>query len=119
MNQEVRKRLKWVKLYQKLGNAGTVCLRCGIFLDRTIDILIRDPDSVRRLGSCLLHDLFIGQGLKHGPRIRSGQRYTLQKVFHFYRSVVYLQDGGSKRSFGAPIDKNRGGNTDEKHHTSG
>jgi len=30
MDQEIRKRLKWVKLYQELGNAGTVCLRCGI-----------------------------------------------------------------------------------------
>ena len=30
MDQEVRKYRKWVKLYQELGNAGTVCLRCGI-----------------------------------------------------------------------------------------
>ena len=30
MDQEVQKRLKWVKLYQEFGNAGTVCLRCGI-----------------------------------------------------------------------------------------
>jgi transposase len=29
MDQQGRKRLKWVKLYQELGNAGTVCLRCG------------------------------------------------------------------------------------------
>jgi len=30
MDKEVRKRLEWVKLYQELKNAGTVCLRCGI-----------------------------------------------------------------------------------------
>ncbi len=30
MNNEVKKRLEWVKLYEALGNAGIVCLRCGI-----------------------------------------------------------------------------------------
>jgi len=30
MDQSQRKRLKWILLYQKLGNSGTVCLRCGI-----------------------------------------------------------------------------------------
>ena len=30
MDDEIRKRLRWVQLYEELGNAGTVCLRCGI-----------------------------------------------------------------------------------------
>lgn len=30
MNDEIRKRLRWVQLYEELGNAGVVCLRCGI-----------------------------------------------------------------------------------------
>jgi transposase InsO family protein len=30
MNQEVRSRLKWIQLYQEIGKAGIVCLRCGI-----------------------------------------------------------------------------------------
>nr|WP_164126200.1 IS481 family transposase [Sphingobacterium sp. xlx-73] len=30
MNNEVKKRLGWVKLYESVGNAGIVCLRCGI-----------------------------------------------------------------------------------------
>jgi len=30
MNNEVKKRLKWVKLYESIGKAGVVCLRCGI-----------------------------------------------------------------------------------------
>ncbi len=30
MNREVRARLRWVELYQKTGNAGLVCKRCGI-----------------------------------------------------------------------------------------
>ena len=28
MNQ--KQRLRWIRLYEKLGNAGTVCLKCGI-----------------------------------------------------------------------------------------
>ncbi len=30
MDDEIRKRLRWVQLYEKIGNAGVVCLRCGI-----------------------------------------------------------------------------------------
>lgn len=30
MKPEVRQRLKWVKLYEVTGNAGLVCLKCGI-----------------------------------------------------------------------------------------
>lgn len=30
MDDEIRKRLRWVQLYEELGNAGVVCLRCGI-----------------------------------------------------------------------------------------
>jgi transposase InsO family protein len=30
MNQDQRIRLNWIKLYEELGNAGLVCLRCGI-----------------------------------------------------------------------------------------
>lgn len=30
MNDDIRKRLRWVQLYEELGNAGVVCLRCGI-----------------------------------------------------------------------------------------
>ena len=30
MNREIQQRLTWVKLYQELGDAGLVCLRCGI-----------------------------------------------------------------------------------------
>lgn len=30
MDDEIRKRLRWVQLYEELGNAGIVCLRCGI-----------------------------------------------------------------------------------------
>lgn len=30
MNNEVKKRLEWVKLYESIGVAGIVCLRCGI-----------------------------------------------------------------------------------------
>ena len=30
MNDEIRQRLRWVKLYQKTGNQALVCLRCGI-----------------------------------------------------------------------------------------
>jgi transposase InsO family protein len=30
MEQEIRKRLSWIKMYQKVENAGVVCLRCGI-----------------------------------------------------------------------------------------
>jgi transposase InsO family protein len=30
MNREIRMRLKWVRLYEQTGNAGLVCLRCGI-----------------------------------------------------------------------------------------
>jgi transposase InsO family protein len=30
MNDDIRKRLRWVQLYKELGNAGVVCLRCGI-----------------------------------------------------------------------------------------
>ena len=30
MNTEVQKRLKWVQLYEKRGDAGVVCRRCGI-----------------------------------------------------------------------------------------
>lgn len=26
----IRKRLKWIKLYEQIGNLGTVCLKCGI-----------------------------------------------------------------------------------------
>lgn len=30
MDNDIRKRLRWVHLYEELGNAGIVCLRCGI-----------------------------------------------------------------------------------------
>jgi len=30
MDDQIRMRLKWVQLYEELGNAGIVCLRCGI-----------------------------------------------------------------------------------------
>ncbi|UAW63593.1 IS481 family transposase [Mycoavidus sp. HKI] len=30
MNAQIRCRLKWVKLYEELGDAGVVCRRCGI-----------------------------------------------------------------------------------------
>jgi transposase-like protein len=30
MDQEIRMRLRWIKLYEKTGNAGLTCLRCGI-----------------------------------------------------------------------------------------
>lgn len=30
MNAEIRRRLKWVKLYEELRDAGVVCRRCGI-----------------------------------------------------------------------------------------
>lgn len=30
MNDHIRKRLRWVQLYEELGNAGVVCLRFGI-----------------------------------------------------------------------------------------
>ena len=30
MDDQIRMRLKWVQLYEELGNAGVVCLRCGI-----------------------------------------------------------------------------------------
>lgn len=30
MKNDVKKRLEWLKLYETIGNAGVVCLRCGI-----------------------------------------------------------------------------------------
>jgi transposase InsO family protein len=30
MDANQRKRLKWIRLYERLGNAGRVCLKCGI-----------------------------------------------------------------------------------------
>ena len=30
MDKDVRKRVRWVRLYEELGNAGVVCLKCGI-----------------------------------------------------------------------------------------
>lgn len=30
MDNEIRKRLRWIQLYEELGNAGVVCLKCGI-----------------------------------------------------------------------------------------
>lgn len=30
MDTEIRKRLRWVQLYEEIGNAGIVCLKCGI-----------------------------------------------------------------------------------------
>ncbi|MBV9386068.1 MAG: IS481 family transposase, partial [Chroococcidiopsidaceae cyanobacterium CP_BM_ER_R8_30] len=30
MNIEIKQRLRWIKLYEQTGNAGLVCLRCGI-----------------------------------------------------------------------------------------
>ncbi len=30
MNNEIRKRLKWVQLYEQTQNAGLVCRKCGI-----------------------------------------------------------------------------------------
>lgn len=30
MNSEIRQRLKWIRLYQTIGDAGLVCRRCGI-----------------------------------------------------------------------------------------
>lgn len=29
MEAEIRTRLKWVELYERTGNAGMTCLRCG------------------------------------------------------------------------------------------
>ena len=30
MDDDIRKRLRWVQLYEETGDAGVVCLRCGI-----------------------------------------------------------------------------------------
>ena len=30
MEDDIRKRLRWVQLYEEIGDAGVVCLRCGI-----------------------------------------------------------------------------------------
>jgi transposase-like protein len=30
MDEQIRKRLRWVKLYEEVKNAGVVCRRCGI-----------------------------------------------------------------------------------------
>jgi transposase-like protein len=30
VDQEIRMRLRWIELYEKTGNAGLTCLRCGI-----------------------------------------------------------------------------------------
>ncbi|WP_275427143.1 helix-turn-helix domain-containing protein [Saezia sanguinis] len=30
MDAAIRKRLRWIKLYEETGNAGLVCLKCGI-----------------------------------------------------------------------------------------
>jgi len=30
MESEIRNRLRWIELYKKYGNSGTVCLKCGI-----------------------------------------------------------------------------------------
>jgi transposase InsO family protein len=30
MDKEIRKRFRWIQLYEELGNAGVVCLKCGI-----------------------------------------------------------------------------------------
>lgn len=30
MSNEIRKRMRWVQLYEELGNAGVVCLKCGL-----------------------------------------------------------------------------------------
>ena len=30
MDDDIRKRLRWVQLYEEIGDAGVVCLRCGI-----------------------------------------------------------------------------------------
>jgi len=30
MDEEIKKRLTWIKLYEETGNAGLVCRRCGI-----------------------------------------------------------------------------------------
>lgn len=30
MKKEIKQRLKWIKMYEQCGNAGLVCLRCGI-----------------------------------------------------------------------------------------
>jgi transposase-like protein len=30
MNNEVKLRLEWIKMYESVGKAGVVCLRCGI-----------------------------------------------------------------------------------------
>jgi transposase-like protein len=30
MDDDIRKRLRWVQLYEEIGDSGVVCLRCGI-----------------------------------------------------------------------------------------
>lgn len=30
MKNDVKKHFEWLKLYESVGNAGVVCLRCGI-----------------------------------------------------------------------------------------
>jgi hypothetical protein len=30
MDRGIAKRLRWVKLFKEIGNAGVVCLKCGI-----------------------------------------------------------------------------------------
>jgi transposase len=30
MDDEIKQRLRWIKLYQRIGDAGLVCRRCGI-----------------------------------------------------------------------------------------
>lgn len=30
MNAEIRKRLRWIQMYERIGSAGIVCRKCGI-----------------------------------------------------------------------------------------
>ena len=34
MDTEMRKRLRWVQLYEEIGNAGVACLKCGSRVQR-------------------------------------------------------------------------------------
>src|ERR1700730_11753241 len=45
MDREIKKRLKWVRMYQECGNAGLVCSRCGISRPTLRKWVVRYKDS--------------------------------------------------------------------------
>ena len=67
MDQDERMRIKWVELFEKTGNSGLMCLRCGI----------ADPHSenegsrqhIRRLNGHRRKD---AQGRQHGGELVRG-----------------------------------------------